>query len=268
MTVALQGLCFDSTHPPRWRHVPFMIRPQFWSVRDNPVEGRHWENYENPCVGRFPPPRRGPRYRSHLGLHMAFDAIRHPSLLARSEALDAVRRPSSPSASRDRRPCLHDLASSLPSTSLVLWHKPTNPPSRWVHSLAQGWMPTVSPDLLPSTIATPVYLRITSQAQCISLECNTLPILTITHHSKDTSTLIPQSPPWWVHYQRYPSVIPKTENRTRKKKKEEENLIKWQKAKEKQEQVTWTSKDWSPKTRAMARRNWSKQHDSSRQRQG
>ena len=268
MTVALQGLCFDSTHPPRWRHMPFTIRPQFWLVRDNPVEGRHWENCENPCVGRFPHPRRGPGYRSHLGLLMAFDDVRHPSLLARSEALDAVRRPSSPLASRDRRPCLHDLASSPSSTSLVLWRKPTNPPSHWVHALAQGWMPTVSPDLLPSTIATLVYLHITSQAQRISLECNTLPMLTITHHSKDTSTLIPQSPPWWVHYQRYPSVIPKTENRTRKKKKEEENLIKWQKAKEKQEQVTWTSKDWSPKTRAMARRNRSKQHDSSRQRQG
>jgi len=34
------------------------------------------------------------------------------------------------------------------------------------------------------------------------------------------------------------SVIPKTKIGTRKKKKEEENLIKLQKAKEKQEQVT------------------------------
>ena len=63
---------------------------------------------KTPRAGRFPPPRRGPRRRSRLGLLTVLDA-RH--LLARCEALDAVdaRRLRQ---SRDRRPCLHDLASS------------------------------------------------------------------------------------------------------------------------------------------------------------
>ena len=75
---------------------------------------------------RFPPPRRGPRRRSRLGLLTALDAARH--LLACSEALDAVdaRRLRQ---SRDRRPCLHDLRLQPPSASLILWRKPRNPPS-------------------------------------------------------------------------------------------------------------------------------------------
>ena len=62
-------------------------------------------------AGRFPPPRRGPRRRSRLGLLTALDAARRRHLLARSEALDAVdaRRLRQ---SQDRRPFLHNLASS------------------------------------------------------------------------------------------------------------------------------------------------------------
>ena len=64
---------------------------------------------KTPRAERFPPPRRGPGRRSRLGLLTALDAARH--LLARSDALDAVdaRRLRQ---SRDRRPCLHDLAYS------------------------------------------------------------------------------------------------------------------------------------------------------------
>jgi len=61
----------------------------------NPIGGRLWENHQNPRVGRISPLCRGPGRRYHLGLLMALEAVRRPSLLACSKALDAVRRPSS-----------------------------------------------------------------------------------------------------------------------------------------------------------------------------
>ena len=66
---------------------------------------------KTPRAGRFPPTRRGSRCRSRLGLLTALDAVRRPSPPRPSEALDAVdaRRLRQ---SRDRRPCLHDSASS------------------------------------------------------------------------------------------------------------------------------------------------------------
>ena len=61
----------------------------------NPIGGRFWENHQNPRAGRISPLCRGPGRRYHLGLLMALEAVRRPSLLACSKALDAVRRPSS-----------------------------------------------------------------------------------------------------------------------------------------------------------------------------
>ena len=62
------------------------------------------------CAGRFPPPRRGPKRSSCLGLLTALDAADARHMLARSETLDAV------DARRlhHRRPYLNDLASSTP----------------------------------------------------------------------------------------------------------------------------------------------------------
>ena len=62
-------------------------------------------------AGRFLPPRRGPRHRSRLGLLTALDAARRPSPPRPQRGPRRRRRPSPPQ-SRDRRPCLHDLASS------------------------------------------------------------------------------------------------------------------------------------------------------------
>src|SRR6185312_8950039 len=90
---------------------------------------------KTPRAGRFPPPRRGPRSRSRLGLLTALDATHH--LLAHSEALDAVdaRRLRQ---SRDRCPCLHDLSSStavrllgfVTQTKKPAFHRRLRPRSR------------------------------------------------------------------------------------------------------------------------------------------
>ena len=66
---------------------------------------------KTPRAGRFPPPRRGPRRRSRLGLLTALDAARRPSPLCPQRALDAVDARHL-RQSQDRRPCLHDLVSS------------------------------------------------------------------------------------------------------------------------------------------------------------
>ena len=69
---------------------------------------------------RFPPPRRGPRRRSRLGL---------------LTALDAARRPSPPRPQRGprrrRRPCLHDLASSTAVRQLGFVAQTKKPAFRW-----------------------------------------------------------------------------------------------------------------------------------------
>ena len=66
---------------------------------------------KTPRAGRFPPPRRGPGRRSHLGLLTALDAARRPSPPRPQRGPRRRRRPFL-RQSRDRRPCLHDLASS------------------------------------------------------------------------------------------------------------------------------------------------------------
>ena len=66
---------------------------------------------KTPCAGRFSPPRRGPRCRSRLGLLTALDAARRPSPPRPQRGPRRRRRPFL-RQSRDRRPCLHDLASS------------------------------------------------------------------------------------------------------------------------------------------------------------
>src|SRR6185369_747774 len=90
-------------------------------------------------AGRFPPPRRGPRRRSRLGLLTALDAARRPSPPRPQRGPRRRRRPSPPSVPRPTpvafvSPETDARASTTwrlqpPSVSLVLWRKPRNPPS-------------------------------------------------------------------------------------------------------------------------------------------
>jgi len=78
---------------------------------------------KTPRAGRFPPPRRGPKRRSRLGLLTALDAARRPSPPRPQRGPRRRRRPLL-RQSRNRRPCLHDLASS--TAVRLLWRKPRN----------------------------------------------------------------------------------------------------------------------------------------------
>ena len=66
---------------------------------------------KTPRAGRFPPPRRSPGRCSHLVLLTALDAARGPSPPRLPRGPRRRRHPFL-CQSRDRRPCLHDLASS------------------------------------------------------------------------------------------------------------------------------------------------------------
>ena len=80
-------------------------------------------------AGRFPPPRRGPRRRSRLGLLTALDAAQRPSPPRPQRGPRRCRRPSPPSVPRPTPvpPTTWRLQPS--SASLVLWRKPRNPSS-------------------------------------------------------------------------------------------------------------------------------------------
>ena len=80
-------------------------------------------------AGRFPPPRRGPRRRSRLGLLTALDAARRPSPPCPQRGPRRRRRPSPPSVSRPTPVTSTTWRLQPPSASLVLWRKPRNPPS-------------------------------------------------------------------------------------------------------------------------------------------
>ena len=92
---------------------------------------------KTPRAKRFPPPRRGPRRRSRLGLLTALDAVRRLSPPRPQRGPKRRRRPSSASPETDAR------ASTTwrlqpPSASLVLWRKPRNPASVAVCALDPG----------------------------------------------------------------------------------------------------------------------------------
>ena len=80
-------------------------------------------------AGRFPPPRRGPRCRSRLGLLTALDAARRPSPPRPQRGPGRRRRPSPPSVPRPTPVTSTTWRLQPPSASLVLWRKPRNPPS-------------------------------------------------------------------------------------------------------------------------------------------
>ena len=80
-------------------------------------------------AGRFPPPRRGPRRRSCLGLLTALDAARRPSPPRPQRGPRRRRRPSPPSVPRPTPVTSTTWCLQPPSASLVLWRKPRNPPS-------------------------------------------------------------------------------------------------------------------------------------------
>ena len=80
-------------------------------------------------AGRFPPPRRGPRRRSRLGLLTALDAARRPSPPRPQRGPRRRQRPSPPPVPRPTPVTSTTWRLQPPSASLVLWHKPRNPPS-------------------------------------------------------------------------------------------------------------------------------------------
>ena len=93
---------------------------------------------KTPRAGRFPPPRRGPRRRSRLGLLTALDAARRPSPPRPQRGPRRRRRPSPPSVPRPTPvpPRLGVFNRRLPD--LVLCHKPRNPPSTGACALDPG----------------------------------------------------------------------------------------------------------------------------------
>src|SRR6185437_5340351 len=80
-------------------------------------------------AGRFPPPRRGPRRCSRLGLLTALDAARRPSSPRPQRGPRRRRRPSPLSVPRPTPVTSTTWRLQPPSASLVLWRKPRNPPS-------------------------------------------------------------------------------------------------------------------------------------------
>src|SRR6185295_14423592 len=148
---------------------------------------------KTPRAGRFPPPRRGPRRRSHLGLLTALDAARRPSPPRPQQGPRRRRRPSPPSVPRptpvpprlgvfDRRP--------------PPWFCGANQETRLPSPLApsiQEWTPQLPPCPSSSTAtlrrhSTPVYLQSKDQAHDHTAR------LTIHSSQAGYSTLIPQSP--------------------------------------------------------------------------
>ena len=113
---------------------------------------------KTPRAGRFPPPRRGPRRRSRLGLLTALDAARRPSPPRPQRGPRHRRRPSPPSVPRPTPVTSTTRRLQLPSASLVLWRKPRNPPSIAACALDPGVDATAAarPELLhgnsPSTL--------------------------------------------------------------------------------------------------------------------
>ena len=113
---------------------------------------------KTPRAGRFPPPRRGTRRRSRLGLLMALDASRRPSPPRPQQGQRRRRLPSPPSVPRPTPVTSMTWRLQPPSASLVLWRKPRNPPSVAACALDLGVDATAvaRPELLhgnsPSTL--------------------------------------------------------------------------------------------------------------------
>ena len=143
-------------------------------------------------AGRFLPPRRGPRHRSRLGLLTALDAARRPSPPRPPRGPRRRRRPRR-RQSRDRRPCLHDSASSttvrllgfVAQTKKPAFRRHLRPRSRsGRHSCRPVRAPVPAalhrrPPHVPSATAPPRQLPVDTRRPCT---CNPKTKRTITPH--------------------------------------------------------------------------------------
>ena len=206
-------------------------------------------------AGRFPPPCRGPRRRSRLGLLAALDAARRPSPPRPQRGPRRRRRPFL-RQSRDRRPCLHDLASSTAVRQLgfVAQTKPAihrclRPRSRsGRHSCRPARAPVPAalhrrPPHGPSATAPPRQLSVDTRRPCT---CNQRPSAR-SHRSVDNSLITSR-----IEYSTFlnlpldecivntPQMKQKRTKREAKteKNREEGELEQVTKARKKQEQVT------------------------------
>ena len=153
---------------------------------------------KTPRAGRFPPPRRGPGRRSRLGLLTALDAARRPSP-PRLQRGPIHRRCPFLRQSRDRRPCLHDLASLtavrqlgfVAQTKKPVIHRCLRPRSRsGRHSCRPARAPVPAalhrrPPHGPSATAPSRQLSVDTGRPC---NCNQRPS-TRSHHTVDNSLI-------------------------------------------------------------------------------
>src|SRR6185369_16304516 len=124
-----RGSFFESKSSPRCRRVDEdPVRGFGGSAKPGSVAGFK-KTAKTPHAGRFPPPRRGPRRRSRLGLLSALDAAQRPSPPRPQRGPRRRRRPSPPSVPRPTPVPPTTWRLQPPSASLVLWRKPRNPSS-------------------------------------------------------------------------------------------------------------------------------------------
>ena len=124
---------------------------------------------KTPRAGRFPPPRRGPRHRSRLGLLTALDAARRPSPPRPRQGPRRRRRPSPPSVPRlTPVPPRLGVFNRRPPAWFCGANQETRLPSPLASSI-QEWTPQLPPGPSSSTAtlrrhSTPVYLQSKDQA--------------------------------------------------------------------------------------------------------
>ena len=135
----------------------------------NRVGGGFEKTAKTPSAGRFPPPLRGPRRRSRLGLLTALDAARRPSPPRPQRGPRRRRRPLPPPVPR---PTSVPPRIGVFNRRLPAWFCGANQETRLPSPLApsiQEWMPQLPPGLSSSTAtlcrhSTPVYLQSKDQA--------------------------------------------------------------------------------------------------------
>ena len=163
-------------------------------------------------AGRFPPPRRGPRRRPRLGLLTALDAARRPSPPRPQRGPRCRRRPFL-RQSRDRRPCLHYLASSTAVRQLGFVAQTKKPAIRRClrprsrsgrHSCRPARAPVSAalhrrPPHGPSATAPPWQLTVNTRRPCT---CNQR-LSARSHHTVDNSLITSR-----IEYSTFLSWIP------------------------------------------------------------
>ena len=151
---------FDSKRSPRCRHVDAdLIRGFEGSAKPGEVAG-FVKTAKTPHAGRFPPPRRGPRRRSRLGLLTDLDAARCLSPPRPQRGPRRRRRPSPPPVPRPTPvPPRLGLFNRRPPA----WFCGANQETRLPSPLDE-WTPQLPPGSSSSTAtlrrhSTPVYLQ-------------------------------------------------------------------------------------------------------------